>query len=165
MPVDLKEIASIAGMSGLYRVVSPSRNGIVVEALDEKGNRFVAQAKHRISLLSEISVYQENSEETLPLSDLFDRIREKHGESISLNSKSSNQELTAFMESVVPDYDRERVYMSDIKKIAGWYNIVSKKLPFTSTEAEAEAETSPAETPQEAPAAAQAKPKKTKKSS
>lgn len=165
MPVDLKEIASIAGMSGLYRVVSPSRNGIVVEALDEKGNRFVAQAKHRISLLSEISVYQENSEETLPLSDLFDRIREKHGESISLNSKSSNQELAAFMESVVPDYDRERVYMSDIKKIAGWYNIVSKKLPFTSTEAEAEAETSPAETPQEAPAAAQAKPKKTKKSS
>jgi hypothetical protein len=135
----------------------------VVEALDEKGNRFVAQAKHRISLLSEISVYQENSEETLPLSDLFDRIREKHGESISLNSKSSNQELTAFMESVVPDYDRERVYMSDIKKIAGWYNIVSKKLPFTSTEAEAE--TSPAETPEEAPAAAQAKPKKTKKSS
>ena len=165
MPVDLKEIASIAGMSGLYRVVSPSRNGIVVEALDEKGNRFVAQAKHRISLLSEISVYQENSEETLPLSDLFDRIREKHGESISLNSKSSNQELAAFMESVVPDYDRERVYMSDIKKIAGWYNIVSKKLPFTSTEAEAEAETSPAETPEEAPAAAQAKPKKTKKSS
>ena len=163
MPVDLKEIASIAGMSGLYRVVSPSRNGIVVEALDEKGNRFVAQAKHRISLLSEISVYQENSEETLPLSDLFDRIREKHGESISLNSKSSNQELAAFMESVVPDYDRERVYMSDIKKIAGWYNIVSKKLPFTSTEAEAE--TSPAETPEEAPAAAQAKPKKTKKSS
>ena len=165
MPVDLKEIASIAGMSGLYRVVSPSRNGIVVEALDEKGNRFVAQAKHRISLLSEISVYQENSEETLPLSDLFDRIREKHGESISLNSKSSNQELTAFMESVVPDYDRERVYMSDIKKIAGWYNIVSKKLPFTSTEAEAEAETSPAETPQEAPAAAKAQAKKTKKSS
>ena len=165
MPVDLKEIASIAGMSGLYRVVSPSRNGIVVEALDEKGNRFVAQAKHRISLLSEISVYQENSEETLPLSDLFDRIREKHGESISLNSKSSNQELTAFMESVVPDYDRERVYMSDIKKIAGWYNIISKKLPFTSTEAEAEAETSPAEKPEEAPAAAQAQPKKTKKSS
>ncbi|MEG7769293.1 DUF5606 domain-containing protein, partial [Listeria monocytogenes] len=61
MPVDLKEIASIAGMSGLYRVVSPSRNGIVVETLDEKGNRFVAQSKHRISLLSEISVYQENS--------------------------------------------------------------------------------------------------------
>jgi hypothetical protein len=160
MPVDLKEIASIAGMSGLYRVVSPSRNGIVVEALDEKGNRFVAQAKHRISLLSEISVYQQNSEDTLPLSSLFDRIREKHGEEISINGKSSNQELVAFIESVVPDYDRDRVYMSDIKKIAGWYNIVSKKLPFTA------GETGAAEVPaEESAGVTETKPKKTKKSS
>jgi Domain of unknown function (DUF5606) len=161
MPVDLKEIASIAGMSGLYRVVSPSRNGIVVEALDEKGSRFVAQAKHRISLLSEISVYQENSEETLPLSEVFGRIREKHGQEVSISGKSSNQELIDFMESVVPDYDRERVYMSDIKKIAGWYNIVSKKLPFTAADTAAAAAEAPA-----APAPeAEAKPKKTKKSS
>jgi len=161
MPVDLKDIASIAGMSGLYRVVSPSRNGIVVEALDEKANRFVAQAKHRISLLSEISVYQENTDETLPLSDVFGRIREKHGNELSLNGKSTNQELTAFMESVVPDYDRDRVYMSDIKKIAGWYNIVSKKVPFTAAETQAPATGAP-----EAPAdETAAKPKKTKKSS
>jgi hypothetical protein len=164
MPVDLKDIASIAGMSGLYRVVSPSRNGIVVEALDEKANRFVAQAKHRISLLSEISVYQENTDETLPLSEVFDRIREKHGNEVSLNGKSSNQELTAFMESVVPEYDRERVYMSDIKKLAGWYNIVSKKVPFTAAESPApEAAATPAEA--EPAAETAAKPKKTKKSS
>ena len=160
MPVDLKEIASIAGMSGLYRVVSPSRSGIVVEALDEKANRFVAQAKHRISLLSEISVYQQNSEETLPLSDVFDSIRLKHGEQVNISGKSSNQELAAFMESIVPDYDRDRVYMSDIKKIAGWYNIVSKKIPFTAPQQAA------TETPVEAEGpAADAKPKKTKKSS
>jgi hypothetical protein len=134
MPVELKDIASIAGMSGLYRVVSPSRNGIVVETLDEKNNRFVAQAKHRISLLHEISVYQQNTEETLPLSDVFDRIRQQYGETVGLTSKSSNQELTKFMESIVPDYDRDRVYISDIKKIAGWYNIVSKHVPFTQAE-------------------------------
>ena len=133
MPVDLKDIASIAGMSGLYRVVSPSRNGIVVETLDEKNNRFVAQAKHRISLLSEISVYQQNTEETLPLAEVFDRIRQQQGEAVALTSKSSNNELTQFMESIVPDYDRDRVYISDIKKIAGWYNIVSKHVPFTET--------------------------------
>ena len=131
MPVDLKDIASIAGMSGLYRVVSPSRNGIVVETVDEKNNRFVAQAKHRISLLSEISVYQANTEETLPLSAVFDRIRAEFGEAVTVNSKSDNPELLQFMETVVPDYDRERVYISDIKNIAGWYNIVSKNLPFT----------------------------------
>ena len=136
MPVDLKEIASIAGMSGLYRVVSPSRNGIVVEALDEKANRFVAQAKHRISLLSEISVYQENSDETLPLSEVFDRIHQQYGNEIPVSSKSSNTELASFMASIVPAYDREKVYMSDIKKITGWYNIVSKKLDFTAPEAD-----------------------------
>ncbi len=131
MPVDLKDIASIAGMSGLYRVVSPSRNGIVVETLDEKNNRFVAQAKHRISLLSEISVYQQNTEETLPLAEVFERIRQQQGTEVKLNNKSSNAELIQFMETIVPDFDRERVYISDIKKIAGWYNIVSKHVPFT----------------------------------
>ncbi|GEO03060.1 hypothetical protein AAE02nite_07240 [Adhaeribacter aerolatus] len=141
MPVDLKDIASIAGMSGLYRVVSPSRNGIVVETLDEKNNRFVAQAKHRISLLSEISVYQQNTEETLPLAEVFDRIRRQEGQEIKVNPKSSNAELTQFMETIVPDYDRERVYISDIKKITGWYNIVSKHVPFT--EAGAEENTTP----------------------
>ncbi|KAA5549526.1 DUF5606 family protein [Adhaeribacter rhizoryzae] len=136
MPVDLKDIASIAGMSGLYRVVSPSRNGIVVETLDEKNNRFVAQAKHRISLLSEISVYQQNTEETLPLAEVFERIRQQEGPEIKVNPKSSNAELTQFMETIVPDYDRERVYISDIKKITGWYNIVSKHVPFTEAAAE-----------------------------
>jgi hypothetical protein len=144
MPVDLKEIASIAGMSGLFRVVSPSRNGIVVEALDEKANRFVAQAKHRISLLSEISVYQENSDETLPLSEVFDRIHQQYGPEIPIDSKSSNTELASFMASIVPAYDRERVYMSDIKKIAGWYKIVSKRLEFTEAETADPVSTEPA---------------------
>lgn len=142
MPVDLKDIASIAGMSGLYRVVSPSRNGIVVETLDEKNNRFVAQAKHRISLLSEISVYQENTEETLPLAEVFERIRQQQGNEVKVNPKSSNAELIQFMETIVPDYDRERVYISDIKKITGWYNIVSKHVPFTEAGTE-EASTTP----------------------
>ena len=142
MPVDLKDIASIAGMSGLYRVVSPSRNGIVVETLDEKNNRFVAQAKHRISLLSEISVYQQNTEETLPLGEVFERIRQQEGNEVKVNSKSSSAELTQFMETIVPDYDRDRVYISDIKKITGWYNIVSKHVPFTEAQ---EAETTASE--------------------
>ncbi len=153
MPIDLKEIASIAGMSGLYRVVSPSRNGIVVETLDEKGSRFVAQAKHRISLLSEISVYQQNTEETLPLSEVFDRIRKEHGPEVSIGAKSTNPELTAFMASVVPDFDRERVYMSDIKKLAAWYNIVSTQVPFTEAVPETPTEVS------EEPAPAPEKPK------
>jgi hypothetical protein len=162
MPVDLKDIASIAGMSGLYRVVSPSRNGIVVETLDDKNNRFVAQAKHRISLLSEISIYQNNTEETLPLAEVFDRIRQQNGNEVPVTPKSSSAELTQFMETIVPDYDRERVYISDIKKIAGWYAIVSKYVSFTESAApETPTEPEPATVEAETAAASE----KTEKSS
>lgn len=191
MPVDLREIASIAGMPGLYRIVSPTRTGVIIETLTETPVRSTAQAKHRISLLHEISIYTNDPEVTVPLSEVFDNIRQKHGEEAPVTSKSSNNELVAFMEAILPDYDRDRVYMSDIKKIASWFNIVKKHLNFDAPAANApETEVAPepkaekktkakAETaePEEKPAKkakakkaddeepkAEAKPKKTKKS-
>ncbi len=130
MPVNLKDIASIAGMSGLYRIVSPTRSGVIIETLDEKASRQVAQSKHRISLLHEISIYTEDAEVTVPLADVFDRIRQQYGPELTINSKAPNAELFNFIQSIVPDYDRNRVYASDIKKIVTWYNTVSKYVPF-----------------------------------
>ncbi|MDQ3291672.1 MAG: DUF5606 domain-containing protein [Bacteroidota bacterium] len=140
MPVNLKDIASIAGMSGLYRIVSPTRSGVIIETLDEKANRQVAQSKHRISLLHEISIYTEDAEVTVPLAEVFERIRQKFGDELKVNSKSSNAELYSFIGEIIPDYDRSRVYVSDIKKIVNWYNIVSKYVPFTEAEPAPEAE-------------------------
>ncbi|QNF34912.1 DUF5606 domain-containing protein [Adhaeribacter swui] len=146
MPVNLKDIASIAGMSGLYRIVSPTRSGVIVETLDDKASRMVAQSKHRISLLHEISIYTEDAEVTVPLAEVFERIRQQHGQDIPVNSKSNNDALYAFIEEIIPDYDRSRVYVSDIKKLVSWYSIVSKYVPFTETEAAPEAaEAEPAE--------------------
>lgn len=157
MPVDLREIASISGMSGLFRIISPTRNGVVVETLAETPVRSVAQAKHRLSLLNEISIYTNDPEVTAPLAEIFDTIHKKHGQNIPVNAKSSNPELIGFMEAILPDFDRERVYVSDIKKLANWYGIVSKFLTFqaapetkapkakASQEATSEAETKPAE--------------------
>ncbi len=150
MPVNLKDIASIAGMSGLYRIVSPTRSGVIIETLDDKANRQVAQSKHRISLLHEISIYTEDAEVTVPLADVFERIRQKYGQEIPVNSKSSNNELFSFIQEIIPDYDRSRVYVSDIKKLVSWFAIVSKYVPFTEAEATPEpvATTEPALTEQ-----------------
>ncbi|ALI98158.1 DUF5606 family protein [Rufibacter tibetensis] len=131
MPFDLKEIASISGMPGLYRIVAPTRNGIIVESLTEKPTRSVAQARNRVSILQEISMYTNDEESTVPLADIFDRIRKQYGSELPVTPKSSTQELSSFLESVLPDYDQERVYASDMKKLAQWYLIVNQFVPYT----------------------------------
>ena len=161
MPVDLREIASITGMPGLFRIVSPTRTGVIIETLTETPVRSTAQAKHRISLLHEISIYTNDPEVTVPLSEVFDIIRIKHGDEAPVHGKSSNADLASFMENILPDYDRDRVYMSDIKKIANWYNIVKKFLNFE--EAAPETETATEEKPEKKTAKAKAEPKAEKK--
>jgi len=165
MPVDLREIASIAGMPGLFRIVSPTRTGVIIETLAESPVRSTAQAKHRISLLHEISIYTNDPEVTVPLSEIFDIIRIKHGDEVPVHGKSENSELASFMENILPDYDRDRVYMSDIKKIANWYNIVKKFLNFdaASPETEKATEETKEAKPEKKATKAKAEPKAEKK--
>ena len=136
MPIDLRDIAAISGMSGLYRMIKPTRNGVIVETLTATPTRTVAQARNRISLLHEISIYTNDEENTVPLADVFERVKEKFGNNLPFDDKPGNQELVTFMAAVVPDYDRERVYLSDIKKLITWYGIVSEHVPFTEAPAE-----------------------------
>lgn len=149
MPFDLKEIASISGMPGLYRIVAPTRNGIIIESLTEKPVRGVAQAKNRVSILQEISMYTNDAEHTVPLADIFDRIRKQYGASLPVDAKSSTQELSSFLESVLPDYDRERVYGSDMKKLVQWYQLVNQFVPYSEATPEKETGTEASMAPQE----------------
>lgn len=139
MPYDLKELAAISGQSGLYRLVRPARHGVLVETLDAKATRSLAPASNKVSLLSEIGIYTQDSDETVPLTEVFENIYQKYGASLPFTGKSSEAELTGFLGDVLPDYDRQRVYLSDIKKLATWYGIVSQNRPY---EAAASAETS-----------------------
>ncbi|TXK48040.1 hypothetical protein FVR03_08395 [Pontibacter qinzhouensis] len=139
MPIDLKQIAAVSGMNGLYRVVKPTRTGVIIESLADKPNRLVAQARHRMSLLEEISIYTTDEETTVPLAEVFDRIHQKFGDELPLSSKPSDEEYKAFMEDVLPEYDQDRVYISDMKKLATWYAIVNKHLQFTKAASETEA--------------------------
>ncbi|SMC00290.1 hypothetical protein SAMN00120144_1720 [Hymenobacter roseosalivarius DSM 11622] len=138
MPYDLKEIAAISGMPGLYRLVRPTRNGVIVESLDEKAARSVASARNKVSLLQEISIYTQDYDQTVPLTEVFDRIYQQHGNSLPVNNKAEDRDLTAFMEGIIPDYDRQRVYMSDIKKLVSWYHAVSSRLDYQAPATEEE---------------------------
>jgi hypothetical protein len=137
MPYDLKELAAISGQSGLFRLLKPARHGVLVESLDEKAARSLAPASNKVSLLSEIGIYTQDSDETAPLTEVFENIYQKYGTSLSVTSKSSEAELRDFLAEVLPTYDRERVYT--------WYSIVSQRLPYQEATAE-EATTDGAET-------------------
>ena len=143
MPYELQELAAISGMPGLYRLVRAARHGVLVESLDEKATRTLAPARNKVSLLSEISIYTQDPDQTVLLSDVFDRIYQQHGTTVPVSAKSSESELTDFMAGIIPDYDRERVYLSDIKKVASWFGIVSKARPYQEAAAEAETEAEP----------------------
>ncbi|GAA4314870.1 DUF5606 domain-containing protein [Nibribacter koreensis] len=164
MPFDLREIASIAGMPGLYRIVAPTRSGIIVESLAETPVRSVAQARNRVSILHEISMYTNDEESTVPLEDIFDRVRSQYGDTLPVTAKSSNPELAKFMETVLPDYDQDRVYASDMKKLVQWYTLVSKFVPYTEVNEEAPAkEEAKAEKTEDSQEEAPAKEPKAKK--
>ena len=156
MPYELQELAAISGMPGLYRLVRAARHGVLVESLDEKATRTLAPARNKVSLLSEISIYTQDPDETVPLTEVFERIYQKHGAASPVTAKSSEGELTDFLAGVIPDYDRDRVYLSDIKKLASWYGIVSKHRPYQ--------EAAVAEATEETPAAAEEAPKAKAKS-
>lgn len=129
--MDLKEIASVSGKGGLFTIVKPTRTGVILESMDEKGSRLVATANHRISVLKEISVYTNTSEGSVPLEEVFQTIYKEFGDDPGIDSSSSPEELKAFLQHVLPDYDRDRVYVSDIKKMVSWYKILLTYAPET----------------------------------
>jgi hypothetical protein len=120
----LKQIANIAGYSGLYRILKPSRNGVIVESLDEKKAKTMMGPTARVSVLNDISIYVDTEEQSVPLGDVLLAVNEKYGETLTVDPKGSAEELADFMASVVPDYDRDRVRQADIKKLIVWYTIL-----------------------------------------
>ena len=127
--MDISEIASVSGKSGLYKILKPGKAGVVLESMDEAKTKIVAGAKHRISVLHEISIYTTTKEGTVPLVDVFQKINSQFGNDLGIDSESDAKELQAFMKSVLPEFDAERVYVSDIKKLVKWYGIISKEAP------------------------------------
>ncbi|GAB3764304.1 DUF5606 family protein [Spirosoma pomorum] len=126
----LKQIANVAGYSGLYRILKPGRAGVIVESLDDKKAKTMMGPTARVSVLNDISIYvDDNDEQSIPLSEVLLAISEKYGDNLTADPKGSNDELAEFMASVVPSYDRERVRPTDIKKLITWHSILRQYAP------------------------------------
>jgi hypothetical protein len=123
--MELKETLAISGHSGLFKFVSQGRNGIVVEAFIDKKRSFIP-ATTKVSSLDDIAVYTSNKE--MPLKEVFKCIFEKESGGKAIDSKAASaDDLKKYMEKILPEYDRERVYVSDIKKMISWYNILHEQ--------------------------------------
>lgn len=120
----LKEILSIAGKPGLQKMISNSSNAIIVESLID-GKRFPAYSNSKIIALEDISIYTED--EDMPLKEVLKRMFEKETGKPALNHKEATEKIIAYFGAVVPEYDKDRVYVSDMRKIIQWYNLLIEK--------------------------------------
>ncbi|MFP4621348.1 MAG: DUF5606 domain-containing protein, partial [Bacteroidales bacterium] len=120
----LKDILAISGYSGLYKYLKKSRNGIIVENLETQ-KRMNADPTARINSLDDISIYTENGD--MDLKEVFKTIHEHEEGGKTLNpKKAKGSELKQYFAEVIPEYDEERVYTSDIKKVLTWYNTLQR---------------------------------------
>ena len=129
------EIASIAGKGGLFHILKPTRSGVIVETLDDQRKKLVIGANQRVSILKEVSIYTTGAEDSTPLEDIMRKIHEEFNGDPGVDT-SDGEELKAFLKHVVPDYDTERVYVSDMKKLVNWYKILVAQAPEALVEQE-----------------------------
>jgi argininosuccinate lyase len=137
--MSLDKILSISGKPGLYELKARTRAGFVAESLVD-GKKMAVGAHNNVSMLSEIAIYTYSEE--VPLREVFQKIAEKEDAKETISHKSSKKELENLFSEILPEYDEDRVYISDIKKVIQWYNLLIKNnvTDFSETEASSEEE-------------------------
>ena len=138
--MSLDKILSISGKPGLFKIVTQTRTGAIVQSLVD-GKRITVGAHSNISVLSEIAIYTLTEE--VPLRDVLKRVKTKeNGEKTSISHKDGKDALEEYFFDVLPEYDEDRVYASDIKKIIQWYNLLQAKDLLHYLESDEEKDTS-----------------------
>ena len=120
----LKGILAISGQSGLFKVLSEGKNNVIVESL-LTGKRSTVYTDAKMSALEDIAIF--TTQEDLPLRKVFKKISDKENGGKAIDVKNSPEELKKYFGEVLPDYDKEKVYFSDIKKVISWYNLLQAK--------------------------------------
>jgi hypothetical protein len=119
----LKDILSISGQPGLFRFIAQGKNAIIVEHLETK-KRSSASGTAKVSSLEDIAIF--STTEDVPLGKVFDLIFEEANGGAAVDPKADNDVIKNWFEKVLPDYSKDKVYVSDIRKVAAWYNILQK---------------------------------------
>ena len=127
--MELKDIAAISGKGGLYKILKPTRTGVIVESMDGQKKKMVVSGNARVSVLKDVSIYTTDADGSVPLEEVFYKIKEEFGDDPGVESTSPPDELEAFLQHILPNYDAERVYSSDMKKLVMWYHILLKQAP------------------------------------
>lgn len=127
--MNFKDIATVSGKPGLYKILKPTRSGVVLESMDEKKAKLVAGMAQRVSVLSDISIYTLTEEGAEPLESVMKKIEAEYQGDLGLDSNADDSELRAFLKSVLPEFDTARVYTSDIKKLVSWYKLIRTVAP------------------------------------
>ncbi|MBL4669318.1 MAG: DUF5606 domain-containing protein [Flavobacteriales bacterium] len=121
--MNLESIISVTGKPGLYKVISQIKNGLIVESLLEK-KRMPIHATDKVSALSDISIYTNDGD--MPLSEIYEVIYKKTGGKAAVSHKEKPEEIRTYMKEVMPNYDEDRVYNSDLKKLFQWFNLLAE---------------------------------------
>lgn len=136
MSIAIKDVVALTGVPGLHQVVKADDKAIIVESMDEKKKRQLVKGNMMVSKLVDVSIYTDDDSE--PLVNVLKAVEEKYGDELPVTKKSSNDELLDFLEGVLPAFDRERVYASNVKKMISWYGILRKNEVVMELEAEEE---------------------------
>ena len=137
MKTDLSKILAVSGQSGLYLYIAQTRSGAVVESLSDK-KRSSVSVSSKITSMADISIYTDDEE--VKLQQVFENMKQVLGDADAPSAKSKPEELKALFEKALPAYDRDRFYVSHMKKVVEWYNALKNyaSLDFVDLDAEAE---------------------------
>ena len=124
--MNLKDILAVSGMSGLYKLVNSRNNGLLVTSLDDSTRTiFCSVRKHQFTPMETVAIY--TMSDTIELSTIFERMLDQLDENPPASPSGSKTEIEDYFASIVPDYDEDRVYISDMKKVIKWFNILNEK--------------------------------------
>jgi len=131
--MDLSKILSVSGLPGLFKMVGNRSNGLIVEDLESGKGRFCSSRKYQFTPLESIAIY--TNDDTISLKEVFEKLKKKDPAQIP-TSKNSEKEVKAYFKELLPDYDEERVYIKDMKKLLKWFLFLNEKSLLDSEEEE-----------------------------
>jgi len=126
--MEFKDIAAVSGKTGLFKILKPTRTGVILESIDAAKNKVIIDTNSKVSILKDITVYTTGAD-NIALSEILFKINELYKNNLPVTPKSTDKELRDFFLKIVSDYDSERVYSSDIKKMVNWYGILYTYYP------------------------------------
>lgn len=127
--MEFSDIASVTGKGGLFKVIKPTRTGAILEAMDETKKKLITGMHTKVSVLSDVSIFTTDGDGAVPLVEVMQKIHKEFNGDTDLNKNSDPEELKSFLKHILPTYDEDRVYVSDIKKLVTWYNQLAQLAP------------------------------------